>query len=195
MSGRVLLEHILASALAAARRIRASRFGRLPWGRGAACFSAGAAIVAVTLIAGAIHYIYFDRANLPDLEAFYRFEFPTVGHVYDINGQTIAEMATEYRRITTCSEIPPIVRDAVLAAEDKNFFSITPQLFRGHLLKAITARENSDQLRHGQGLARLLARLIGARTVNMMFRKLEEIRLSFWIEGRNAGPLRFETPS
>jgi hypothetical protein len=104
VSGRVLLDPIWAGALAAARRIRASRFGRLPWGRGAAlaampthdeCFSAGAAIVAVTLIAGAIHYIYFDRANLPDLEAFYRFEFPTVGHVYDIQRQALAEMATE----------------------------------------------------------------------------------------------------
>ena len=30
----------------------------------------------------------------------------------------------------------------------------------------------------------MLARLVGARTVNMLFRKLEEIRLSFWIEGR-----------
>ncbi len=228
MSGRVHLERILAGTLAAVRRIRASRFGSLPWGRGAARLLAGTAIVAFTLTAGAIHYIYFDRTNLPDREAFYQFEFPTVGHVYDINGQALAEMATEYRQITTYNDIPPIVRDAILAAEDKNFFShngveysgfarvvsklrirdllarltkmgsrdsldiaaifpqggstITQQLVRGYFLKGLTTRENSDQLRHGQGVARVLARLIGARTVNMLFRKLEEIRLSFWIE-------------
>ncbi len=47
----------------------------------------------------------------------------------------------------------------------------------------MTAQENSDQLRHSQGLARALSRVIGARMVNMLFRKLEEIRLSLWVEG------------
>ena len=61
----------------------------------------GTAIVAATLVAGAIHYIYFDRTNLPDLEAFSRFELPTIGHVYDVNGRPFIEMASEYREITT----------------------------------------------------------------------------------------------
>ena len=46
----------------------------------------------------------------------------------------------------------------------------------------MTARENSDQLRHGQRLARVLAGLIGTRMVNMLVRKAEEIRLSLWVE-------------
>ena len=33
------------------------------------------------------------------------------------------EVAKQYRRITKYEDIPPIVRDAILAAEDKNFFS------------------------------------------------------------------------
>ena len=32
-------------------------------------------------------------------------------------------MASEARQITRYEEIPPIVRDAIVAAEDKNFFS------------------------------------------------------------------------
>ena len=137
-------------------------------------------------------------------------------------------MAAESRQITRYTEIPPIVRDAILAAEDKNFFShsgvdysgfvrvlgklkvsnligrlarmgrrdaannsaifpqggstITQQLVRGYFLKAMTAQENSGQLRHGGGLARLLSSVIGARTVNMLARKVEEIRLSLWVE-------------
>ena len=222
-------ERTRVGTLAAARRIPASRLGRLPWRRGAFCALAGTASIAATLTVVGVYYIYFYRANLPDPEAFSRFELPTVGHVYDSNDRALAEMATEYRQITTYANIPPIVRDAILAAEDRNFFShngveysgfarvvyklrirdlmarltkmgrrdsvdivaifpqggstITQQLVRGYFLKAMTAQENSDQLRHGQGFARALARLIGARTVNMMFRKLEEIRLSFWIEG------------
>lgn len=34
------------------------------------------------------HHIFIDRKNLPDLGPFTRFEFPTIGHVYDINGES-----------------------------------------------------------------------------------------------------------
>ena len=60
--------------------------------------------------------------------------------------------------------------------------TITQQLVRGYFLRTMTARENSGQLRHSGRLPRLLSGVIGARTVNMLVRKAEEIRLSLWIE-------------
>ncbi len=205
-----------------------ARLGRLPWRREFVRVLVGTAIIATILVAGAIRYIWFDRTNLPDFEAFSRFEFPTIGHVYDINGRPLIEIAAEHREITRYDGIPPIVRGAILAAEDKNFFShsgvdyagfvrvayklrirdlmgrlthvgrrdavnsaaifpqggstITQQLVRGYFLKSMTAQENSDQLRPTQTLARALSRVIGARMVNMLARKLEEIRLSLWVE-------------
>ena len=101
----------------AERFLRArSLLGGLPWRRGALRVLVGATIVAAALLAGAIHYIYFDRTNLPDMEAFSRFELPTIGHVYDVNGRPFIEMASEYREITTYEDVPPIVRGAILAA-------------------------------------------------------------------------------
>ena len=184
--------------------------------------------VTAVLTTAVIYHIYFDRSNLPDLEGFTRFEFPTIGGIYDANGKLLKEMASESRQITRYGEIPPIVRDAILAAEDKNFFShsgvdysgfarmlckikfgnligrltrmgrrdaannsaifpqggstITQQLVRGYFLKTMTAQENSDQLRHGGAPGRLLSGVIGARMVNMLVRKVEEIRLSLWVE-------------
>jgi penicillin-binding protein 1A len=88
-----------------------------------------AAIVAVASVGAALftldalHHIYLGRRNLPDLGPFTRFEFPTIGHVYDANGQPLIELAREYRLITQYDDIPPIVRDAILATEDKHFFS------------------------------------------------------------------------
>jgi membrane peptidoglycan carboxypeptidase len=190
----------------------------------------GTAAVTVALFSAGLYHVYLDRSDLPDLEGFTRFEFPTIGRIYDGNGQPLKEMATETRQISRYADIPPIVRDAILAAEDKNFFlhsgidyssfarvlykvrlgdlldrltsmgkrnaadnsaifpqggsTITQQLVRGYFLKTMTARENSDQLRYGQRLARMLSGVIGARTVNMMVRKVEEIRLSLWVEER-----------
>jgi penicillin-binding protein 1A len=176
------------------------------------------------------YYVYFDRENLPDLGTFARFEFPTIGRVYDINGEPLIALAREYRNITRYADIPPIVRDAILAAEDKRFFShsgvdylsvprvlgkaragsvvgrvvergqydetsalatfpqggstITQQLVRGYFLRDLTLHENSHQLLHGGLIARVLSSMIGARGVNMLARKREEMRLSVWLEQR-----------
>src|SRR5579859_5954647 len=37
-------------------------------------------ICAAALLVADINHIYFDRNDLPDMEAFTRFEFPTIGH-------------------------------------------------------------------------------------------------------------------
>ncbi len=62
--------------------------------------------------------------------------------------------------------------------------TITQQLVRGLFLNRQTSRENSNQLRSADILPRALSVVIGARNVNMMLRKREEIRLSLWIEQR-----------
>ena len=72
---------------------------------------------------GLAHHIYFDRSGVPDLEPFIRFELPTIGTVYDAQGAVLVELAREYRRVVSYEEVPPILRHAILSAEDKNFFS------------------------------------------------------------------------
>jgi penicillin-binding protein 1A len=170
-----------------------------------------------------VHYIYFDRSGLPDIEPFVRLEFPAVGHVYDFNGQPLIELAREHRHIVQYADIPPIVRNAILAAEDKNFFShngvdysriprvlskvrigtlltritrvgrrdkaespvmlrqggstISQQLVRAYFLRNLTDAENSNELRPG-----ILSFVIGARSAKKLARKLEELRLSLWME-------------
>ena len=222
---------VFAGVGAIATRRRSSRRIRLHglrWRRGIVLPLVCTAILAAVPVVVGIHHVYRDRTNLPDLDSFARFAFPTVGHVYDANGQPLIELAREYRLITKYEDIPPIVRNAILAAEDRHFFShsgvdysriprvlgkvrigtlmarlvrggwhdeakgaaifpqggstITQQLVRGYFLRDMVAQENSGQLRHGGRSSRVLSAVIGARSVNMLARKLEEIRLSLWIE-------------
>lgn len=70
-----------------------------------------------------VHRIYFDRSDLPSLDAFIEFQPPTTGVVRDTQGQVLIELAREYRQIVTYDEVPPVLRHAILAAEDKNFFT------------------------------------------------------------------------
>ena len=225
-------------SLSAAHKFRRIRevLCRLRWQRGLIRLLICTTVIITTLVALGLYRIYFDRTNLPALEPLTRFEFATIGHVYDVNGQPLMEMAREYRLNIRYEDIPPIVRDAILAAEDKNFFThsgvdysviprvlskirfrtlaarlttlsredevkseaifphggstITQQLVRCHFLKDLTifqnmtAQENSDQLLHGVLLPRVLSYLIGSHSANMLVRKLEEIRLSLWVENK-----------
>jgi penicillin-binding protein 1A len=209
------------------------RVGRY-WKQGIGALLVCIIVAAAGLVAAGFHHIYFDQTKLPDIGPFARFDFPAIGRVYDINSQPLLEVATEYRRNIRYGDIPPIVRDAIIAAEDKNFFThngidysvfprvlgkvragviisriteigrkdgenrpaifphggstITQQLVRCHFLQYLTgfqnltAQENSDQLRQGVLLPRVLSYMIGSRSANMMVRKLEELRLSLWIE-------------
>jgi penicillin-binding protein 1A len=221
MSVRTWFHRLRVRARAGIRKARRTRLGRLNWKKGLVRVLVGTAVFAAVLVVAGIHHIYFDRSGLPDPEGFIRFEFPTMGTIYDTHGQPLKEMSSESREITRYGELPPIVRDAILAAEDKNFFShsgidysgfarvlckikfgnlmgrlfkmgrrdaannsaifpqggstITQQLVRGYFLKTMTEQENSDQLRHGGRLARVLSGVIGARMVNMLARKVEEI--------------------
>ena len=220
--------------LSATRKILCSRLGRMRWHIGVLRLLIFTTVITSALVSVGLYYIYFDRTNLPDIEPFTRFEFATIGHIYDANGQPLIEMAREYRRNIKYEDIPPIVRSAILATEDKNFFThsgvdysviprvlskvrigtlvgrltnisqddegnsrpifphggstITQQLVRCHFLKDLmvfqnmTAHENSNRLRQGVLLPRALSYLIGSHSANMLIRKLEEIRLSFWVE-------------
>lgn len=226
--GSHLLAQAYAGGRAAVRRGLRIRSAGRHWQRGALLLLLSSAATATVPAVVGFHHVYGDRANLPDLGPFTRFEFPTIGHVYDTNGHPLIALAREHRQITRYDDIPPIVRDAILAAEDKNFFShggidyaslprvlskvrmgalvarlirvgrhdevkspailpqggstITQQLVRGVFLRDLTTHEHSDQLRHGGRLPRALSFVMGAPSVNMLARKLEELRLAVWVE-------------
>src|ERR1017187_5848643 len=92
-------------------------------------------------------YINFNRTNLPDLDGFIRFQPPTMGHVYDEKGHVLAELGRERREIIQYEGIPVVLREAILSAEDKNFFShsgvdysVFPRMFSKTNVRALIAR-------------------------------------------------------
>jgi penicillin-binding protein 1A len=89
------------------------------------CLAAPSVLALLLLVlatGGLVHHIYYDQSGLPDLEPFIRFELSSVGKVYDARGTVLVELAREYRQVVSYDEVPPVLRHAILAAEDKNFF-------------------------------------------------------------------------
>ena len=187
------------------------------------------AAVPLVLILCGIIYISYNRLDLPDLDAFIRFEPPTMGHVYDANGHVLIELGRERREIIQYKDVPDVLREAILSAEDENFFShagvdfsvfprmlgkikvhglfahfgssggenaaeraqvfpqggstITQQLVRGYFLQRLTSTKTSNTVQHQGVFPHVLAFAIGVPGANRMLLKVEEMRLSLWIEG------------
>jgi hypothetical protein len=105
--------------------------GRLRWACSRPAVWLTAPLLALSLLlllllpaGGLVYHIDFDRRGLPDLEPFVRFELSTIGQVYDARGAVLVELAREYRRVVSYDEVPAVLRHAILAAEDKIFFSL-----------------------------------------------------------------------
>ena len=60
--------------------------------------------------------------------------------------------------------------------------TLTQQLVRGYFLQTMTRREGADVLVRGGLTPRLLSTALGVPATNKLLRKLEEVRLTLWLE-------------
>ncbi|QDY68876.1 penicillin-binding protein 1A [Qingshengfaniella alkalisoli] len=73
------------------------------------------------LIVGAIFWMY--GRDLPDHDQLSQYAPPTISRVYSAEGELIDEFAQERRLFVPSSEIPDLVKQAFISAEDKNFYT------------------------------------------------------------------------
>lgn len=135
----------------------------------------GAGMAALTL--GAIFYMY--GKNLPTYETLANYQPKTISRVYSGEGMVIDEFAEERRLFTPAAEIPDIVKQAFISAEDKNFYT-----HDGYDLRAIGAaiveaiQSRGENLRGASTITQQVAKnflLDGSVTVE---RKVQELILA-----------------
>ena len=77
-------------------------------------------VVLVSLVLGAVFFMY--GRDLPDHARLASYEPKTISKIYSIEGKVIDEFAQERRLYTPIDEIPDVVKNAFISAEDKNFY-------------------------------------------------------------------------
>lgn len=77
-------------------------------------------LFAVALSIGAVLWMY--GRDLPDTEALAQYAPPTISRVYSGEGALMDEFARERRVFAPADEIPDLVKQAFISAEDKNFY-------------------------------------------------------------------------
>ena len=70
---------------------------------------------------GAVFWMY--SADLPSHDSLARYSPPTISRIYSGEGRIIDEFAKERRLFVPIEDIPVLVRDAFISAEDKHFYS------------------------------------------------------------------------
>ncbi len=138
-----------------------------------------------------LYYVFRYRDDMPNIRSLIEFQPPTIGQIYDNHEQTLIELAkdAQYRRIVKFNELPPILVNAILAAEDKNFFqhngvdwwAMVPVLTRGVV-----------QMHFRQGASTVTQQLTDRYFMHdgpppqtgssRWIRKLKKIRMALWLE-------------
>jgi len=89
-------------------------------------FARSAGIVALFLLAavlGSVSGVLFAfSGDLPAIEALDDYNPSTITRLYDAKGQPLSDFAIQRRVVITYEQIAPVLRQAILAAEDDEFF-------------------------------------------------------------------------
>ena len=79
------------------------------------------AAMVVALSIGAVFWVY--GRDLPSHESLASYQPKTISRIYSSEGRIIDEFAVERRLFAPADEIPDLVKEAFISAEDKNFYT------------------------------------------------------------------------
>lgn len=129
------------------------------------------------IVMGAIFWIYGQ--DLPNHEQLAQYTPKTISRIYSGEGRIIDEFAEERRLFVPIEEVPDLVRNAFISAEDKNFYShagFDPRGMAAAAWEAVTSRGKT--LRGASTIPQQVAKnflLGGEKSIE---RKIKEVILS-----------------
>jgi penicillin-binding protein 1A len=104
--------------------------------------------------------------------------------IYGANGELIASLFHENRQIVALTEIPPVLRQAILASEDERFFTHRGVDPRGIFRAVWRNIREGEVVEGGSTITMQLARMLFLSQERTINRKLAEVVLAVEIERR-----------
>lgn len=140
----------------------------------------GLAMAGLTI--GAVFYMY--GKDLPSYEVLAQYTPKTISRIYSGEGRIIDEFATERRLFTTAAEIPDLVKQAFISAEDKNFYTHQGYDVRGMVAAFVGAVQSGGQdLRGASTITQQVMKNFLLSSDRTAERKIKEIILAARMEG------------
>src|ERR1700678_432266 len=144
-------------------------------------FATGAiAFVIAAAIVGAV--IFKFEQDLPDYTQLKNYEPPVMTRVHAADGSLLAEYAKERRLYLPSSAIPPLVKEAFISAEEKNFYSHPGVDFEGVARAGLVFLQGSRHMQGASTITQQVAKNFFLTSERSFSRKIREALLSFRIE-------------
>ncbi|RWR14355.1 penicillin-binding protein 1A [Paenirhodobacter populi] len=139
------------------------------------------AIFFVALTVGGVFWMY--SRNLPSYEQLAQYTPKTISRIYSGEGKLIDEFAEERRIFVPADQMPDLVKEAFVSAEDKNFYSHGGFDARGMAAAAVDAvRSGGQDMRGASTITQQVMKnflLDGSRSIE---RKIKELILASRVE-------------
>ena len=143
-------------------------------------------------IALALIVLVLAYPNLPSLEALtdYRPKIPL--RIFTADGYLIGEFGEERRAVVHIGDVPPVMKQAILAAEDDRFYQHSGIDVTGILRAAVSNVAGGGKRQGASTITQQVARNFFLSSEKTYTRKLYEILLSFKIENNLSKDQIFE---
>ena len=138
----------------------------------------------LSLVTGALILdaaVWLFARDLPDYDQLAEYEPPTISRIFSAEGRLLDEFAHERRLFSPVEEIPPLVRNAFISAEDKNFYH-HPGYDPAGMVKAVLQAMSGDRLRGASTITQQVMKNFLLDRSRSVERKVKEILLASRIE-------------
>ena len=142
-------------------------------------------IAFLTAVAGilvTVAIVLYLTQDLPPLHALKNYRPPIVTEVFDTNGVKIGEYYLQRRHVIAYKEIPKIIVQAFIAAEDDRFFEHQGLDFKGMLRAFIVNLKAGELKQGGSTITQQVARSLFLTRRKTIIRKIKEIILASTME-------------
>lgn len=156
----------------------------------------GRVLIALLLVVSALigatgGLLFVYTTNLPQVDALEAYRPSSITELYDDNGRVIGSFALQRRVVAAYEDFPPVLRDALLSIEDKDFFrhsGINIWRIAGAAYRDI---QSGGKVQGASTLTMQLARNLFLSPDRSFHRKVQEAMLAIQIERRFTKPQIF----
>src|SRR6202522_549688 len=151
----------------------------------------GVLVLASALIGATAGLLLVYTTDLPQVEALEAYRPSSVTELYDDHGRVIGSFALQRRVVANYDDFAPVLREALVSIEDKDFYKLSGINFWRIVGAAYRDIESGGKVQGASTLTMQLARNLFLSPDRSFHRKVQETLLAIQIERRFTKPQIF----
>ena len=151
----------------------------------------GLLVLISVLVGASAGLLLVYTTDLPQVDALEAYRPSSITELYDDHGRVIGSFALQRRVVATYDDFPPVLRDALVSIEDKDFYRHSGINFWRIIGAAYRDIESGGKVQGASTLTMQLARNLFLSPDRSFHRKVQETMLAIQIERRFTKPQIF----